>query len=98
MYPDLRTSGDTSVVAHGVRALRAMGPSVEQQAIRDLAAVLQDPAEDDDRKRGAIAALGEFGPGPAEPALRAALNDPSWYVRHHASAALRAIAGGRAGR
>ncbi len=98
MYPDLVNLRETSVVALGVRALKAMGPGVEQQAIRDLAAVLQDPAQDDDRKPGAIAALGEFGPGPAEPALRPALDDPRPSMRDHVSAALRAIAEVRARR
>jgi HEAT repeat protein len=95
MYPDLGNPGETSVVALCVGALKAMGPGVERQAIRDLAAVLQDSAQDDDRKRAAIAALGEFGPGPAESALRAALNDPSRRGRDDARAALRAIAENR---
>ncbi len=97
MY-DLDNPGETSVVALGVRALKAMGPGVERQAIRDLAAVLQDPAQDDDRKRGVIATLGEFGPGSAEPALRTALDDPSRSVRDRAAAALRALAEDRARR
>jgi HEAT repeat protein len=97
MYPDLANRGEASMIGLGVRGLKAMGPRVERQAIRDLAAVLQDPAQDDDRKRGAIAALGEFGRGPAEPALRAALNDPSHSVRDDASAVLRAMAERRAG-
>jgi HEAT repeat protein len=88
MYPDLANRRAASMIALCVRALKAMGPGVEWQAIRDLAAVLRDPAQDDDRKRGAIAALGAFGPGPAESALRAALNDPSRLVRDRASAAL----------
>jgi HEAT repeat protein len=55
--------GEASAVALCVRALRAMGESVERRAIRDLIAVLQGPDGDPDRKRGAIVALGEFGPG-----------------------------------
>ena len=99
MYPDLGNPGETSVVALCVRALKAMGESVEHRAIRDLIAVLEDPDRADDGKRGAIAALGEFGSEAAEPALRAAArNDTSPEIRDHASAVLRAITGGRARR
>ncbi|MHB1560030.1 MAG: HEAT repeat domain-containing protein [Isosphaeraceae bacterium] len=63
--------GRSSVIALGVKALRAMGRPVEQAAIRDLIAVVQDPNRAADQKRGAIVALGGFGPlaGEAVPVL-----------------------------
>jgi HEAT repeat protein len=90
--------GETSASSLCVRALKAMGEPVERRAIRELIGVLQDPDRDDDRKRGAITALGEFGSEAAEPALRAAMKDPSRSVRDNASAALRAIVEDRARR
>ncbi len=63
--------GRPSVIALGVKAIKAMGNSVERAAIRDLIAFVQDPDQPADRKRGAIAALGDFGPSAADavPAL-----------------------------
>jgi HEAT repeat protein len=98
MYPNLGDPGETSVVALGVRALRAMGDAAERRAIRDLIAMLQNPDQDDDLKCRAITGLREFGPEMAEAALRAATNDRSRRVRDHASAALHATTGSQARR
>jgi HEAT repeat protein len=63
--------GQTDAIALSVRALRSMGEAVERRSIRELIALVQDPAQDDVRRHGAIIALGEFGPAAAEaiPAL-----------------------------
>jgi HEAT repeat protein len=70
-FPNPNTPGETSAVALCVRALIAMGGAISQRAIGELLAVVRDPDADDDRKRGAIVGLGEFGheAGEAIPAL-----------------------------
>lgn len=70
-FPAQQAPGDTSAIKLGVRALIGMGAAVERRAIHDLIAVVRDPDRDDCQKRGAIVALGEFGPrtGEAIPAL-----------------------------
>jgi HEAT repeat protein len=82
-FPDPNAPGETSLVALGVRALEAMGGAVEQRAIRELIAVIRDPAQADDRERGAVVALGEFGPGAAEaiPALVGVIRSRSESTR-----------------
>ena len=57
--------GETTAIAPGVRALRAMGASVERRAIPDLIAMVRQPGGDPGRNRRAIIALGEFGPSAA---------------------------------
>ncbi len=63
--------GRSSVIVLGVKALRGMGKPVERESICELIAVVQDPNRPADQKRGAIVALGDFGPsaGQAVPAL-----------------------------
>jgi HEAT repeat protein len=58
--------GSTSAVALSVRALESMSEAVQRRAIRELIAMVREPDLDDVRKRGAIIALGEFGPAAAE--------------------------------
>jgi HEAT repeat protein len=58
--------GSTSAIALSVRALESMGEAVERRAVRELIAMVREPAQDDVRKRGAILALGEFGPAAAD--------------------------------
>jgi HEAT repeat protein len=73
-------------------------PETTRRAVETLAAALADP---DRRVRsGAAWGLARFGDEAAavEPALPAAMDDPSRTVRDGASAALRAIAEGRARR
>ena len=63
--------GETSAIALCVGALKAMGEPVERPAIRELIGIIRDPDRADDRKRGTIMAVGEFGPVAVEavPAL-----------------------------
>jgi HEAT repeat protein len=63
--------GDTSLIAFGVRTLKAMGVSIQRRSIRELMTILREPDGDPDRTHCAIIALGDFGPSAAEavPAL-----------------------------
>jgi HEAT repeat protein len=58
--------GDTSLIAFGVRTLKAMGVSIQRRSIRELLDMLREPDGDPDRTRCAIIALGDFGPSAAE--------------------------------
>jgi HEAT repeat protein len=73
-------------------------PEVPRRAAEALAAALAD--RDPRVRSSAASALWRFGAaaGPAEPALRAAMNDPCRSVRDRASATRRAIAEDRARR
>ena len=57
---------DTSLIAAGIRTLKALGRQVKRRSIRDLMAVLREPDGDLDRKRRVIIVLGDFGPSAAE--------------------------------
>ena len=58
--------GDTSLVAFGVKTLKAMGVPIQRRSICELMDRLRDPNGDPDRTRFAIIALGDFGPSAAE--------------------------------
>jgi HEAT repeat protein len=75
---------------------RDRDPEVAWRAVEALAAALAD--RDPEVRSGAAWSLMRFGADArtAEPALRSAMNDPDRRVRDNASAALRAIADGRA--
>lgn len=88
LIADPNAPGRCSLISLSVRAIHGMGEAVEQQTIHNLIAILQG-TDDEVPKRGAAAALGEFGPKAAEaiPVLEKVLRSPMGPARTQDSVA-----------